>query len=129
MHNFELQFWHVGGCAGYPLSSKSILKVKKQMSLPKQHVHIPFLTPWIAFVGILGFRSMALRCKTPCKIFRIMATLKCAQKWILLTLKSSSDSAVESFLSKKSSSCSSWFLIASATFSSLILFCSSSLIT
>ena len=31
MHNFELQFWHVGGCAGYPLSSKSILKVKTQI--------------------------------------------------------------------------------------------------
>ena len=68
MPNFELQFWHVGGCAGYPLSSKSILKVKKQMSLPNEHVHIPFLTSWIVFVGILGFQSMALRYQTPCMI-------------------------------------------------------------
>ena len=27
---------------------------KKQMSVRKQHVHIPFLTPWIVFVGING---------------------------------------------------------------------------
>ena len=35
------------------------------MSLPKEHLHIPFLTPWIDFVGILGFQSMALRYQTP----------------------------------------------------------------
>ena len=35
------------------------------MSIPKEHVHIPFLTPWIDFVGILGFQSMALRNQTP----------------------------------------------------------------
>ena len=36
------------------------------MSIPKEHVHIPCLTPWIDFVGILGFQSMALRYQTPC---------------------------------------------------------------
>ena len=36
------------------------------MSIPKEHVHITFLTPWIVFVGILGFQSITLRCKTPC---------------------------------------------------------------
>ena len=44
MHNFELQFRNVGGCAGYPLSSKSILNVK-QMSLPKQHVYMSLFNP------------------------------------------------------------------------------------
>ena len=66
IHNFGFQFLHVGGCAGYPLSSKSILKVNKQMSIPKEYVHIPSLTPWIDFVGILGFQSMELRYQTPC---------------------------------------------------------------
>ena len=36
------------------------------MSIPKEHVHIPCLTPWIDFVGILGFQNMALRYQTPC---------------------------------------------------------------
>ena len=35
---------NVGGCGGQPPSSKSILKVKKQMALPKEHAHTPFLT-------------------------------------------------------------------------------------
>ena len=34
---------NVGGCGGQPLSSKFILKVKKQNPLPKEHVHITFL--------------------------------------------------------------------------------------
>ena len=59
---------NVWGCGGQSLSSKFILKVKKQMSTPKEHVHITFLTPWIVFVGILGFQSITLRCKTPCSI-------------------------------------------------------------
>ena len=36
------------------------------MSIPKEHVHITFLTPWIVIVGFLGFQSITLRCKTPC---------------------------------------------------------------
>ena len=32
-----------GGCVGQPLSSKSILKVKTQMSKPKEHAQITFL--------------------------------------------------------------------------------------
>ena len=57
---------NVGGCGGQPLSSKFILKVKTRMAIPKEHVHITFLTPWIVFVGFLGFQSMTLCCKTPC---------------------------------------------------------------
>ena len=51
MHNFKLQFWHVGGCGGYPLSSKSILKVVSQMvrfcdcgTALFFYLHIGFLT-------------------------------------------------------------------------------------
>ena len=66
MRNFELQFWHVGGCGGYPLSSKSILKVKKQNPLPKEHVHIMFLTPRIVFVGMLGFQSLSKHYERHC---------------------------------------------------------------
>ena len=51
MHNFELQFWHVGGCASYPPSSKSILKVVSQMvrlcdyaTVLFSYLHIGFLT-------------------------------------------------------------------------------------
>ena len=57
---------NIWGCGGQHLSSKSILKVKKQMSLANEHVHILFLTPWIVFVSILGFQSMALHYQTPC---------------------------------------------------------------
>ena len=42
-------------------------KGKKQMSTPKEHVHITFLIPWIVFVDILGFQNITLCCKTPCK--------------------------------------------------------------
>ena len=57
---------NVGGCGGQPLSSKFILKVKKQNPLPKEHVHITFLTPWIVFVGILGFQSRSKHYEKPC---------------------------------------------------------------
>ena len=60
---------NVGGCGGQPLSSKFILKVKKQNPLPKQHVHITFLTPWIVFVGILGFQSLSRHYERPCIIY------------------------------------------------------------
>ena len=66
MHNFELQFWHIGGCGGYPLSSKSILKVKKQMPLPKEHGHVPFLTKMAVLVGNLGLQSMSKHYEKPC---------------------------------------------------------------
>ena len=58
---------NVGGCGGQPLSSKFILKVKKQNPLPKEHVHITFLTPWIVFVGILGFQSWSRHYEKPCR--------------------------------------------------------------
>ena len=58
---------NVGGCGGQPVSSKFILKVKQQMSIPKEHVHITFLTTWIVFVGILGFQTITIHCKTPCR--------------------------------------------------------------
>ena len=61
---------NVGGCGGQPLSSKFILKVKKQNPLPKEHVHITFLTPWIVFVGILGFQSLSRHYKRPCRILK-----------------------------------------------------------
>ena len=41
-------------------------KGKKQMSIPKEHVYITFITPWVVFIGILGFQSITFRCKTPC---------------------------------------------------------------
>ena len=40
---------NVGGCGGQPLSSKSIPKVKTQISIPQEHAQITFLTPWIVF--------------------------------------------------------------------------------
>ena len=43
---------------GQPVSSNFILKAKKQMARPKEHVHVMFLTPWKVFVGILGFQSI-----------------------------------------------------------------------
>ena len=56
MQNFELQFWDVGGCVGYLLSSKSILKVVSQMvrlcdyaTVLFSYIHIGFLT----FVALL----------------------------------------------------------------------------
>ena len=52
MHFFVilvLLLLNVGGCGGRPLSSKSILKVKTQISKPKEHAQITFLTPWIVF--------------------------------------------------------------------------------
>ena len=48
---------------GQPLSSKFILKVKSQKARPKEHVHI---TPWMVFVGILGFQSITNHNGRPC---------------------------------------------------------------
>ena len=60
MQNFELQFWDVGGCVGYPLSSKSILKVVSQMvrlcdyaTVLFSYLHIGFLT----FLALLKTHS------------------------------------------------------------------------
>ena len=36
------------------------------MSRPKEHVHITFLTPWIVFVGILGYQSLTNHYERPC---------------------------------------------------------------
>ena len=36
------------------------------MSIPKEHVHITFLTIWIVFVGILGFQSLTNHYERPC---------------------------------------------------------------
>ena len=58
---------NVRGCGGQSLSSKLILKVKKQIPIPKEHVYITFLTPWIVFVGILGFQSLTKHYGGPCK--------------------------------------------------------------
>ena len=49
------------------------------MSIPKEHVHITFLTPWIVFVGILGFQTITLRCKTPCSnSINVREVIKCS---------------------------------------------------
>ena len=66
MHNFELQFWHVGGCAGYPLRSKSILKAKNQNPLPKEHVQAPFVTQIEFLGGNLGCWSWSKHYEKPC---------------------------------------------------------------
>ena len=42
---------NVGGCGGQPLSSKSILRVKTQISLPKEPAQIPFLNPIDCFLS------------------------------------------------------------------------------
>ena len=39
------------------------------MSRPKEYAHIMFLTLWIVFVGILGFKSLTNHYERPCKIF------------------------------------------------------------
>ena len=57
---------NVEGCGGQLLSSKFILKVKSQMAIPKEHVHITLLTPWIVYVGILGFQSIKIHNGRPC---------------------------------------------------------------
>ena len=51
MHNFKLQFSHVGGCGGQPIRSKSILKVKTQIPIPKEHAQITFLNPIDCFLS------------------------------------------------------------------------------
>ena len=60
MENFELQFWDVGGCVGYPLISKSILKASSQMvrlcdyaTVLFSYLHIGFLT----FLALLKTHS------------------------------------------------------------------------
>ena len=67
---------NVGGCGGQPLSSKFILKVKKQNPLPKEHVHIMFQPPWIVFVGILSFHSLSRHYKKPCRHFQTALRIK-----------------------------------------------------
>ena len=58
---------NVGGCGGQPLSSKSILKVKKQMAAPKEHAHAPFLTQMTVLVGNLSFQSVTNHFERPCR--------------------------------------------------------------
>ena len=58
MHNFKLQYYNVRVCAGYPRNSKTILEVKKQTALPKEHAHAPFLAQITVLVGNFGFQSM-----------------------------------------------------------------------
>ena len=43
--------------------------------MPKEHVHITFLTPWIVFVGILGFQSLSNHYGGPCNM--LSQTLLC----------------------------------------------------
>ena len=42
---------NVGGCEGQPLSSKFILKVKTQISEPKEYANVTFLTPMECFLS------------------------------------------------------------------------------
>ena len=70
---------NIGGCGGQPLGSKFKIHSKgkkNQNPLPKEHVHIMFLTPWIVFVGILGFQSLSRHDKGPC-MFIIHPPKKC----------------------------------------------------
>ena len=41
-----------------------------QIPLPKEHVHIPFLTQITVFVGNLGFQSISERYERPCTILK-----------------------------------------------------------
>ena len=65
---------NVRGCGGQSLSSKLILKVKKQIPIPKEHVYITFFPPWIFFVGILGFQSLTKHYGGPCMIAHVKGT-------------------------------------------------------
>ena len=74
---------NVGGCWGQPLSSKFILKVKKQMTLPIEHVHTTFLTPRMVFVGILGFQSLTKHYKRPCRCLNLWICIWFIEVWTL----------------------------------------------
>ena len=55
------------------------------MPIPKEHVHITFLTPWIVLVGILGFQSRSKHYEKPCTYlqyyFSCLAFLRCQGKF------------------------------------------------
>ena len=77
MHIFKLHFWHVRGCGGYPLSSKSILKVVSQMvrlcdyaTVLSSYLHIDFLT----FLALL---KNTFRDGTPCTFMTIFVFPQC----------------------------------------------------
>ena len=65
--DFKLQFSHVGGCAGQPLSSKSILKVKTQIPIPKEHAQITFLNPIDCFLSQITIYNFPICPGSPCK--------------------------------------------------------------
>ena len=57
MQNFEVQFWDVGGCVGYPLSSKSILKVVSQMMRLCDYATATVLFSYL-YIGFLTFLAL-----------------------------------------------------------------------
>ena len=66
MHNFKLQFSHVGGCGGQPIRSKSILKVKTQIPIPKEHAQITFLNPIDCFLSQITIYNFPICLGSPC---------------------------------------------------------------
>ena len=68
MHNFKFQFSHVGGCGGQPLRSKSILKVKTQIPIPKEHAQITFLNLNDCFLSQMTIYNFPTCPGSPCNI-------------------------------------------------------------
>ena len=66
MQNFELQFWDVGGCVGYPLSSKSILKVVSQMVRLCDYATVLLSYLRIGFLTFLALLKNTFWDGTPC---------------------------------------------------------------
>ena len=63
---FKLQFSHVGGCGGQPIHSKSILKVKTQIPIPKEHAQITFLNPIDCFLSQITIYNFPICPGSPC---------------------------------------------------------------
>ena len=66
MQNIKLQFSHVGGCGGQPIRSKSILKVKTQIPIPKEHAQITFLNPIDCFLSQITISNFPNCPGSPC---------------------------------------------------------------
>ena len=75
MQNFELQFWDVGGCVGYPLSSKSILKVVSQMVRLCDYATVLFSYLHIGFLTFLALLKNTFWDGTPCIIYGLYHSL------------------------------------------------------
>ena len=116
MQNFKLQFWDFGGCVGYPLSSKSILKVVSQMVRLCDYASVLFFYLHIGFLTFLALLKNTFWDGTPCTYLTFKINIESFQKQLTVL-------GTELWMSSKSPKLSRLLNSAKSSKSSEILIC------